>query len=193
MSCDVASPGALWEAFKQDFIEDHLSSFRNSQLAELAALRELARELATREMRLADFPGMPTIPDDADHIFATRLLRQELDYDTAHESAAAMRLRTSMNTEQAAAFDSIRQIVDASSGGVFFLEGIGGSGKTYVYNALLHYVRGHGKIACASAFSGVAALLLIGGQTSHKRFGLPISDGAGDVQCTLSAQEAVTN
>ncbi|XP_012846883.1 PREDICTED: ATP-dependent DNA helicase PIF1-like [Erythranthe guttata] len=55
----------------------------------------------------------------------------------------------------------------------FFLDGQGGTSKTFLYRALLTYVRSRGNIALAVATSGVAASLLPGGRTTHSRFNLP--------------------
>ena len=57
---------------------------------------------------------------------------------------------------------------------LFFIDGPGGTGKTFTYNALLAAVRAEGGIALAVASSGVAALLLPGGSTAHGRFKIPI-------------------
>ena len=57
---------------------------------------------------------------------------------------------------------------------LFFLDGPGGSEKTFLYNALLSRVRGENKIALACASSGIAALLLSNGRTAHSRFKIPI-------------------
>ena len=51
-----------------------------------------------------------------------------------------------------------------------FIDAPGGTGKTFVLNSLLSKVRSRGDIALASAYSGVASLLLKGGCTVHKRF-----------------------
>lgn len=48
-------------------------------------------------------------------------------------------------------------------GFITFIDAPGGTGKTYTINTFLNYVRGQGDIGLASAFSGVAALLLKGG------------------------------
>ena len=42
----------------------------------------------------------------------------------------------------------------------FFIDGSGGTGKTYLYNTLLAEVRSQRHIALATASSGIAALLL---------------------------------
>lgn len=48
-------------------------------------------------------------------------------------------------------------------GFIGFIDAPGGTGKTYGLNTFLNYARSRGDIALASAFSGVAALLLTGG------------------------------
>lgn len=59
---------------------------------------------------------------------------------------------------------------------VFYVDGPGGSGKTYLYNVILHYVN-HvlGMSTAAVAFTGIAANLLYGGKTSHRCFRLPLT------------------
>ena len=51
----------------------------------------------------------------------------------------------------------------------FFIDGPGGTGKTFLYNTLLAKVRSQGRVPLAVAFSGIAALLLTGGRTVHSR------------------------
>lgn len=57
---------------------------------------------------------------------------------------------------------------------LFFLDGPGGTGKTFVYNTILAKIRSIGNIALAVASSGIAAELLEGGRTAHSRFKIPI-------------------
>ncbi|KAJ8936716.1 hypothetical protein NQ314_012188 [Rhamnusium bicolor] len=59
---------------------------------------------------------------------------------------------------------------------VFFVDGLGGSGKTYLYNTLLFYINNVIRLpTIAVAWTGVAANLLIGGKTCHRAFRLPVS------------------
>ncbi|KAJ8927550.1 hypothetical protein NQ314_019970 [Rhamnusium bicolor] len=59
---------------------------------------------------------------------------------------------------------------------VFFVDGPGGSGKTYLYNTLLFYINNVLRLSTiAVAWTGVAANLLIGGKTCHRTFRLPVS------------------
>jgi CO dehydrogenase nickel-insertion accessory protein CooC1 len=49
----------------------------------------------------------------------------------------------------------------------FFVDGLGGTGKTFLYSCLLSTVRAQGRVVIAVASSGIAALLLDGGRTAH--------------------------
>jgi ATP-dependent DNA helicase PIF1 len=59
-------------------------------------------------------------------------------------------------------------------GGVFFLHGFGGTGKTHVWKTLASALRSKQDIVITVATSGIAALLLPGGRTAHSKFKLPI-------------------
>nr|GEX77583.1 hypothetical protein [Tanacetum cinerariifolium] len=59
-------------------------------------------------------------------------------------------------SDQKNAYDAIMRHVDDNSTGVFFLDGPGGTGKTFLYKALLATVRSRGLSALAIASSGAA-------------------------------------
>ena len=63
---------------------------------------------------------------------------------------------------------------------MFFVDGQGGDGKTFLYNVILAAVRSGGSVALAMASSGIAALLLDGGTTAHFRLMLGIPTQAND-------------
>ena len=58
--------------------------------------------------------------------------------------------------------------------GPLFLDGPGGTGKTFLYNALLAAVRSRGWVALACASSGLAAQNMSGGKTAHSTFKIPL-------------------
>jgi ATP-dependent DNA helicase PIF1 len=91
-----------------------------------------------------------------------------------------------LNRNQDRAVASILNAVHLDQGGVFFLDGPSGSGKTFVYNVLLASVRNEGHVALAVASSGIVALLLQGGRTSHFAFKIPI-DVHRDSLCNVNA------
>jgi len=74
----------------------------------------------------------------------------------------------------------------------FFVDGLGGAGKTFFYRCLLNRVRCTGDIALSMASSGIAALLLEGGCTAHSRFKIPIA-GLLWFLCLLCSLEQSTS
>jgi hypothetical protein len=101
-------------------------------------------------------------------------IAQQLDYDPEREQAAAADYRARMNPQQVDVYDQVLQCIDNGAGGLFFLNGPGGTGKTFVYQAISHAIRGQGKIVLCVASSGIASILLPGGRTSHSCFNIPL-------------------
>ncbi len=65
----------------------------------------------------------------------------------------------------------------------FFVDGLGGAGKTFFYRCLLSKVRSTGDIALSVASSSIAALLLEGGCTAHSRFKILVVRLYGSSTC----------
>ena len=57
---------------------------------------------------------------------------------------------------------------------LFFFDGPGGTGRTYLFNALLHAIRRTDSVVLSVAVSGTADLLLKGGRTAHLKFKIPL-------------------
>ncbi|XP_020418019.1 uncharacterized protein LOC109948727 [Prunus persica] len=64
---------------------------------------------------------------------------------------------------------------------------IGGTGKTYLYHALLANMRGLGYIVLATSTFGIAATILPSGRTTHSRFKIPLSTDSSST-CSISKQ-----
>jgi len=83
--------------------------------------------------------------------------------------------RTIFNPDQAAAFDAVLESVTNNQGHLFFIHAAGGCGKTFLCNTIAAEVRRRGQVALCVASSGIAALLLDRGRTSHSHFKIPLS------------------
>lgn len=81
----------------------------------------------------------------------------------------------SLNIDQRRHFDTVSAAVADRSGEYFYLQGAGGTGKTYLYTALYYHLRAQGKTVLCIASSGIASLLLPYGRTSHSTFGIPLA------------------
>ncbi|MCO5547650.1 hypothetical protein L7F22_017547 [Adiantum nelumboides] len=102
----------------------------------------------------------------------------------------AIEMESSLNLGQHDAFNGVLQAVQSNNGAVFFFDGPGRLGKIYVYNALLSWVHGEGKIALACASSGIVALLLSNGRTDRSRFKIPI-DVCNTLTCNIKVNSTL--
>jgi hypothetical protein len=64
---------------------------------------------------------------------------------------------------------------NTSQGKLIFVEGHGGTCKTYLWKATTTKIRSEGKIVLVVASCGIAALLLEWGKTTHSRFHIPLN------------------
>lgn len=102
-----------------------------------------------------------------------QLIREEMSYDIMQLQDEVRQKYPLLNNDQRIIYDAIMHAVKHADG-CFFVDGPGGTGKTFLYNTLLSSVRSSGNIAVAVASSGIAALLMIGGRTAHSRFKIPL-------------------
>ena len=121
--------------------------------------------------------GLPDPTIDFNQYVAekNRLLREELALAGPPEEADGEWAK--LNTDQLRAAESIVNAVRENEHGLaqlFFLDGPGGTGKTFVQNTVMAKLRSEGFIVLAVASSGIAATLLDGGQTAHARFKIPL-------------------
>lgn len=92
-----------------------------------------------------------------------------------------------MNDAQKHNFDLIMSKVYHKQSDIFFVDGPGGTGKSFLFNSLLNKIRSEGKIAIAVASSGIAATLLENGRTAHSRFKISL-EVFENSSCNISIQ-----
>ena len=85
-------------------------------------------------------------------------IQEQRSYNPAEQEQLGAAHIPTLNPEQREAFNKITYAVEHQTGQSFLLHGPGGTGKTYVYNTLCHYLRGQGKIVLCVASSGIASL-----------------------------------
>ncbi|XP_041027033.1 ATP-dependent DNA helicase PIF1-like [Juglans microcarpa x Juglans regia] len=97
---------------------------------------------------------------------------------------------TVLNDEHQYAYDSILQKVFSNQAGSFFIDGSGGTQKTFLYKALLATLRSKQLIAVATISSDVAASILSGGGTTHLRFKILLNFDKNNT-CNVSKQSGL--
>ena len=80
-------------------------------------------------------------------------------YNPQEEAEFAKNLIPTPNSKQFEAFNKIIAAIDNNqvSERFFYLDGLGGSGKTYLHTTLISYVRGREQIASPFATTGIAS------------------------------------
>ncbi|XP_071920797.1 uncharacterized protein [Coffea arabica] len=81
--------------------------------------------------------------------------------------------------------------VNTNKSGAFFIDGPGGTGKSFLYKALRATIRSKGDIALATTISGATASILSGGRIAHSGFKIPLHHETSSI-CNLSKQGAVS-
>ncbi|KHJ96464.1 hypothetical protein OESDEN_03573 [Oesophagostomum dentatum] len=81
-----------------------------------------------------------------------------------------------INVEQKIVVDVVLSATQDNKSKLFFIDGPGGTGKTFVYNTIYHMLRGLKKKVTCVACSGIAASLLPDGRTVSSKFKLSVND-----------------
>jgi hypothetical protein len=172
---------ALWEKFYLELSED----FRLRIDCELTVLNLVCSDIEETLLLLNktwnQYEGLPHFTRVQEE--TNRLIREEVNYNVSILEQHASQV-LNLNQEQKYAFEKVMESIECSRGQAFFIDGPGGSGKTYLYNTILGTVRNNGKIALAVASSGIAAMLLDGGRTAHSRFKINLD--TSDCFCNVS-------
>ncbi|XP_022041580.1 uncharacterized protein LOC110944175 [Helianthus annuus] len=182
--CEPGDVRQLWVDHFDTLSEDHQRHSQNKAHIQNLVLQEIGSYLESMGKTLFDF-DLPPMSNDVTTVDVThRDTQDELNIivDPAHLHA-----QHTLNPDQQSVFHEVMHHVNRNLPGVFFIDGPGGTGKTYLYNALLAEVRSRGLIALATASSGVAANNMPGGRTAHSRFKIPINL-TNNCMCSIKKQ-----
>lgn len=184
--CTVAWPYKLWENHKENLCDDLLfekQRDRNNYNLSLTndiiqkALLEIESTLNNCNTSLRKFADFPTdIIDLLDDISISTLISSHATYNKFTQLAKFEENFSKFNQEQLKVYNTIMESInkDSNESKLFFLDGPGGCGKTFIYNTLISKLRSIGKIAIPMASTGIAALLLDDGNTAHSSLKIPL-------------------
>ncbi|WVZ73210.1 hypothetical protein U9M48_021551 [Paspalum notatum var. saurae] len=164
--------------------EDYQRRYQNKTHVQQMVLIDIRNMLQSMGKDIKNYP-LPDIIDMYDDTNGTD--REIYEEESIEPTAEDLALKESLNKEQRVAYDKIIAAIDTDQGGVFFVDGPGGTGKTYLYKSLLATLRSQDKIAVATATSGIAASIMPGGRTAHSRFKIPLTIDDGAV-CSFTKQ-----
>lgn len=151
--------GRMWSVYHDQLID---------KSNEAQTLSFMKRMLQSEGMTLQSV-GLPEVADDISHL-------EELIPDSRDHGLLYSSMYHKLNNDQKLAFDEIiKSVLPNSKQKLFFIDGPGGTGKTFLYKCLLHYFKHMSIIAQTIAWTGIAAILLPDGITSHRAFNLPLN------------------
>ncbi|GFY50575.1 ATP-dependent DNA helicase [Trichonephila inaurata madagascariensis] len=99
-------------------------------------------------------------------------------YNLEAERQEGERLMSMLNPEQRTIFDAVSraiQDVDEALPKAFCVDGFAGSGKRFLFNAIIHLVRGLVENNVPVAWSGISSIIVEGSRTVHSRFKLLVT------------------
>src|SRR2546423_2770538 len=141
--CEVTRPEVLWEKNISALSDDILFQIRNNtgnMTLELTddirneALCHLQSILSKYGRFLNEFPNMPIptiFPNNEQN--TNRLIREERQYDIEELTSLTENSISHLNVDQRTAFEKIIAAVKAKTSVTFFVDGSGGTGKTFLY------------------------------------------------------------
>nr|XP_027108912.1 uncharacterized protein LOC113728748 [Coffea arabica] len=181
------NPMLLWQKF-EPYLSEDISKDKSlsAEQIRLKVLQLIDSHLQYMGKHLADFKIVVPNTDDFSIQRDTQEIEAELDIKVSTEDIASVAL---LNPHQRSAYNKIINSIDNNTSAAFFIDGPGGTSKTFLYKALLATVRSKGQIALATASCGVAASILPGGRIAHSRFKIPIHEN-DDSACNVNKQSS---
>eukprot|EP00794_Sanderia_malayensis_P017120 gene17120-biopygen14739 len=181
---------ALFTEFQEYMAEDYVA---HDQLHDVHAtfqqqhihmcLADIQTSLQIHGKSLNDFPEMPQLLTNY-----AQPLQPADEINIEQEREQGQQMFEQLNSEQLQIHNTIVQAIEKQSpDNCFFLDGPAGTGKTFLYNTLVHNLQASGhKVKCV-AYSGIAATILNNGRTAHSTFQIPIPL-LNNSTCNIKAQ-----
>ncbi|KAF7810475.1 ATP-dependent DNA helicase PIF1-like [Senna tora] len=119
------------------------------------ALIEIDKLLRNNERTLMDFPPLPVPNGNSISNLQNQLILDKLNFDKEELAVESAHLISKMTNKQKYIFYQIMHSTSTPNGGVFFVHGYGGTGKTYIWRALTATLRAAGHIVLTVASSAV--------------------------------------
>ncbi|GJZ52509.1 ATP-dependent DNA helicase PIF1-like protein [Tanacetum coccineum] len=141
--CEPGDVQKLWDDHYESLSEDYVLHCASVERVQNMVLTDISLILQSMGKSLSDF-DLPNITANVRlYAFGCREVHEDCSIVVQEEDILAQHF---LNIDQKNAYDTIMRHVDVDSPGVFFIDGPGGIGKTFLYKALLATVRSRAKL-----------------------------------------------
>jgi len=188
-----SNPNEFWNKHKLLLMEDLLHKYGVNEPTEpmihttlLMMQMILVRHRLDIEKDLHIQQPDPVITEQLEPV---QVVSEETNYDVQEQNDYVSANMPLLNNEQRIIFSAVMDSVDSNQGQLFSVDAPGGTGKTFLLTLLLARVRSEGKVALATAMSGIAATLLPNGRTLHSRCKVPLSIKENSV-CSITKRDS---
>ena len=189
MYCDLKDPMALWDTFGDRMAEDFRRRKFSKEEANNAALSHVERILTANVHNSLSDLGFSSDYTDGLH----KVVGAELAEDREALKTEAQRRAQDFNQDQRRYYRQlIKEILEykrwkennkdkspaempKAKCRLFYLDGPGGTGKSFLLNTVSIACRADDRVVLMAAWTGVAANLLQHGRTCHYTFRLPLN------------------
>jgi hypothetical protein len=169
--CESTNIRFLWDKHFVSLSEDYCHTIVNDKVVQHMVLRDINDMIGAMGKDIQTY-GLPDLDEQDDETgYYNREVREQYAFGVHEEDLRSVK---NLNSEQLSGFEEIIDHVRNKKGRVFFVDGPGGTGKTYLYKALIATVHSEGLLAVATVASSIAASIMPGGHTAHSVFKIPI-------------------
>ena len=199
--CMPSNPQELFDKHYLEWADDFVLkaekdgfALNESQIRTLVLI-DIQEKLNSRERELGHFRITKPTSDELEAVSFSDpnslpvIMKEELDFDLQEMKSLVEDRKTKFTESQMEIFVSAISAVEEGNPIHIFIDARGGTGKTYVLNAILAAIRSidGGSIALAVGSTGIAANLLLLGRTLHSRFKVPLNIDKDSV-CNINVQ-----
>ncbi|XP_021744627.1 ATP-dependent DNA helicase PIF1-like [Chenopodium quinoa] len=170
--CQPSDPLSLWMKYYTFFSEDFRHGYTSDPLkVKNLTVKSVEWFLESMGSSLAAYGLDHLVQPDVDEIRRTKDIEDALNAPIPYQ---CLQCKNQLNQAQREAFNVIMDHVTKQIHGAFFIDGPGGTGKTFSYNALYAEIRLMNKIVLPTATSGIVVANIPSGRTAHSRFKIPL-------------------
>jgi hypothetical protein len=142
----------------------HRTVSNNLKCVQQMVLKDIDNILSSMDKDIRDYGLLGLDDQDPEQGYHNREVREKYALGVNDSDLSCVQ---NLNLEQLFGYTEKIDHVINRKGRVFFVNGPGGTSKTFLYRCLIATVRSEGLIAVATVTSGITALIMPGGRTAH--------------------------